>query len=279
MHPLKFALRSLLFIFLTVLTQIGGLVYLLSLLTHKPIDSRIKKKFLQFSLKIISFLIFYLVSTLVIVPLLANLFGRTALPLTETNSLQPLNILTCLFNRHYVQPELKQATIDAAERINKKYPGTTINYLEANFPFFDGFPLIPHLSHNDGKKLDLAFLYIDNKTGKQTNEAPSFIGYGINEEPRPGERSTTDYCTQKGYWQYSFLGKFVAQGNNANFTFDGARTKELVNLFASNPAIGKIFIEPHLKERLKLSSEKIRFHGCQAVRHDDHVHVQLKVND
>ena len=276
MHPLKITLRFIIFIILTILTQIGGLLYLLSLLTHKPIDNRIKKRFLQFSLKTISFLIFYLVSTLVIVPLVAKQFGRTPLPLTETNSLQPLNILTCLLNRHYVQPELKQATIEVAQQINKKYPGTTLNYLEANFPFFDGFPLIPHLSHNDGKKLDLAFFYIYNKSGKQTNEAPSFIGYGINEEPRGEERNTTDYCTQKGYWQYSFLGKFVPQGNKANFTFDGARTKEIVNLFASNSAIGKIFIEPHLKERLKLNSEKIRFHGCQAVRHDDHLHVQLK---
>ncbi len=34
--------------------------------------------------------------------------------------------------------------------------------------------------------------------------------------------------------------------------------------------------KPHLKTRLKLSSAKIRFHGCQAVRHDDHIHVQLR---
>ena len=30
------------------------------------------------------------------------------------------------------------------------------------------------------------------------------------------------------------------------------------------------------KTRLLLTSDKIRFHGCQAVRHDDHIHVQLK---
>ena len=184
MHPIKIALRFIVFIILTILTQIGGLVYLLSLLTHKTIDKRVKKRSLKLCFKFISFFIFYLVATLAIVPLIAKPFGRTALPLIETNNLQPLNILTCLLNRNYVQPELKQATIEVAQQISKKYPGTTLNYLEANFPFFDGFPLIPHLSHNDGKKLDLAFLYIDNKSGKQTNEAPSFIGYGINEEPR-----------------------------------------------------------------------------------------------
>ena len=276
MHLLKIAIRVIVFIFLTILTQIGGLVYLLSLFTHKPIENRFKNRLLQISSKVIAFFIFYFIATLLIAPLIAKPFGRTALPLTETNNLQPLNILTCLLNRHYVRPELNQATIQVAEQISKKYPGTTLNYLEANFPFFDGFPLIPHLSHDDGKKLDLAFFYTDKKSGKQTNEAPSFIGYGINEEPRPEERNTTDYCSQKGYWQYSFLGKLIPQGNKANFNFDGARTKELVNLFASNPEIEKIFIEPHLKERLKLTNEKIRFHGCQAVRHDDHVHVQLK---
>jgi hypothetical protein len=54
------------------------------------------------------------------------------------------------------------------------------------------------------------------------------------------------------------------------------RTKALVNMFVSEYEIGKIFIEPHLKTRLKLTSDKIRFHGCQAVRHDDHIHVQLR---
>jgi len=46
--------------------------------------------------------------------------------------------------------------------------------------------------------------------------------------------------------------------------------------FASADATGKIFIEPHLVKRLKLASNKIRFQGCRAVRHDDHLHVQLR---
>ena len=37
----------------------------------------------------------------------------------------------------------------------------------------------------------------------------------------------------------------------------------------------KIFIEQHLKTRMKLNNSKIRFHGCRAVRHDDHVHLQI----
>ena len=70
--------------------------------------------------------------------------------------------------------------------------------------------------------------------------------------------------------------RIISQANKKNFIFDIKKTKELVRLFASQPVIGKIFIEPHLKTRLNLTSNKVRFHGCKAVRHDDHVHVQLK---
>lgn len=160
--------------------------------------------------------------------------------------------------------------------MNEKYPGTTINYLDAGFPFLNGFPLIPHLSHNDGKKLDIAFCYSNSKTGAQTNEVPSFIGYGISEEPITGEVNTAEECDIKGFWQYSFMKKIIPQGNKLNFTFDSKRTKDLVLLFAENAEVGKIFIEPHLKVRLNLNSDKIRFHGCRAVRHDDHIHIQLK---
>lgn len=211
-----------------------------------------------------------------VVPVVAPKFGRVPLPIRETGSLSPLTVLTPLLNRHYVRPELKQAAQEAALRMKGKFPGTTVNYLDASFPFLNGFPLIPHLSHNDGKKLDLAFLYDEKQTGTDTNESPSLIGYGVCEDPLPGEVNTAEACSQKGYWQYSFLTAVVPQSGKANFTFDSERTAALVNLLAYSQLVGKIFIEPHLKRRLGLSSEKIRFHGCQAVHHDDHIHIQLK---
>ena len=217
----------------------------------------------------------YGLSTLFIVPVIAKPFGRVRLPLTNTNQLQPLNILTCFLNRNYVRPDLKQVALEVSKKMNDKFPGTVVNYLDANFPFFDKFPLIPHLSHNDGKKLDLSFCYRDTKTGNATNECPSFVGYGVCEEPFANEKNTPDFCAEKGYWQYNFMAKVVSQSNIQDFKFDSNRTRELVNLFASQSSIGKIFIEPHLKARLNLTSVKIKFHGCQAVRHDDHIHVQL----
>lgn len=273
---LKIILTILLFSLLTVLTQIGGLIYILSILTHRFTDKWTSNKYLKTTYRFSSFLTLYCLATFFIVPIIAKPLGRVPLPYTTTNHLQPLNILTCFLNRNYVRPKLRETAFDIANQMNVKYPGTTINYLDANFPFFDSFPLIPHLSHNDGKKLDLSFCYLDTKTGEPTNKCPSFIGYGICEEPRPNEKNTANYCGNKGFWQYSFLNKIIPQSNKKNFTFDANKTKDLVNLFVTKPAIEKIFIEPHLKIRLNLTSNKIRFHGCHAVRHDDHIHLQIK---
>jgi hypothetical protein len=266
-----------LFVFsiLTVLTQVGGIVYLVSILTYPLIDKWAGSKLLRVPYRLFSFMLLYGLATLFIVPPLAALFGRVPLPRTATQQVQPLNLITCLLNRHYVRPVMRQTVLEAAAQMSKTFPGTIINYLDANFPFMDGFPLVPHLSHNDGEKLDLSFCYIDAQTGKPTNECPSWIGYGIGEAARHDEVNTTDLCKSKGYWQYSLLNEIIPAGNSDKFTFDPNKTAALVNFFASHNAIGKIFIEPHLKKRLDLNSNKIRFQGCQSVRHDDHIHIQL----
>lgn len=275
MRILKIILRILVFFLLTILTQIGGIVYIISFLSHKVIDKWTDNKYFKTTLRLTSFLIFYLTTTFLIVPLISKPFGRVPLPISETNHLRPLNILTCLLNRNYVSPILMETTLDVAQKMNDKFPGTTLNYLDANFPFINNFPLIPHLSHNDGKKLDLSFYYLDKITEEQTNESPSVIGYGICEEPLPNENNTSEFCADKGYWQYSFMTKLIPQGKKQDFRFDIVRTQALLNLLISQKTINKIFIEPHLKSRLKLTSDKVRFHGCQAVRHDDHIHFQL----
>ena len=117
---------------------------------------------------------------------------------------------------------------------------------------------------------------MNSRTGLATNETPSFCGYGICEEPRPGEKDQPCLCRQQGYWEYGLLRRIMPQGNKKNYIFDSVRTKALVVRFVAEPAIGKVFIEPHLKTRLGLNYDKVRYHGCNAVRHDDHIHVQLR---
>jgi hypothetical protein len=276
MPLLKILKRSLAFIFLTALTQVGGIVYLTNTTTYKWINGRTNNKWQSRLMKLTAFLVLYSLATFLIVPIIAKPLGRVRMPISTTNHIRPATIWTCLLNRNYVRPALRDMAFDVANQMAAKYPGTTLNYLDCSFPFINGFPLFPHLSHNDGKKIDLSFCYNSSQSGKETNEVPSAIGYGICEEPTPDEVNTAEDCGRKGFFQYNLLREIVPQGNKANFTFNEIKTKELVEQFASQDATGKIFIEPHLVKRLNLTSNKIRFHGCRAVRHDDHIHVQLK---
>ncbi|UII27041.1 hypothetical protein LVD15_00990 [Fulvivirga maritima] len=265
---LKVLRHVLLFLLLTVFTQIGGVVYLVTVLIARKLSwSAIKALLLFFG--------FYILSTLMLVPALAPLFGRVPLPLT--GNLRPLNITTCLLNRHYVTPDLKNEILRLSIDMKKEFPDTKTNYLDANFPFFDGFPLLPHWSHNDGRKIDLAFYYSDKSSGRASDNAPSFIGYGIYEAPKNGESNYPEICAEKGFFQYGALTYLVPKWHADDYNVDATRTKRLLQLMAGSDKASKIFIEPHLKERWQLTGyDKVRYHGCHAVRHDDHIHYQIK---
>ncbi|CTQ31502.1 hypothetical protein [Jannaschia rubra] len=57
---------------------------------------------------------------------------------------------------------------------------------------------------------------------------------------------------------------------------DVPRTRAALDLLAAVARIGKVFREPHLRDRLGVSDPKLRFQGCRAARHDDHIHLQLR---
>lgn len=275
----KTILYLLFFLFLTVLTQIGGLVFLLSWFIYRRIVKKATEHFKPaFLIKTLTFVSFYLLATFLIVPNIAKLFGRVPLPVFTTKHVRPVTVWTCILNRNYVRPELKNTVEKVAKTMHDRFKRTEMQYLDANMPFFDGFPLVPHLSHNDGRKLDLAFFYTDSRTGQRTNDKPSFSGYGVFEAPRPNEPNSIEACLEKGYWQYDF-NKYMAFGaNQEQFIFDEERTRTMIELFSEAPGIEKMFLEPHLKTRLKLNNNnKVRFHGCQSVRHDDHLHIQIRL--
>lgn len=261
---IKWVMIVFLILFLTLLTQIGGLVVLLALLLARFFGwSKLWKKLL------LSFTL-YLISTLVIIPQVAPIFGRE--PVQHTSDISPATYLTVLLNRNYVRPTVNNLLIKSAKKI--KPHGIKIIYLDANFPFINGFPLLPHLSHNDGRKLDLALVY-ENKKGTIIPAKKSRTGYGIYVSPENGEVNQTQRCKQGGYYQYDFS-KYCSLGAvNQALDFSEKGTKILVKALLEHSEIQKIFIEPHLKSRLKLTDNRIRFHGCRAVRHDDHIHLQI----
>lgn len=51
--------------------------------------------------------------------------------------------------------------------------------------------------------------------------------------------------------------------------------KTALRILSAEPRVMKIFVEPHLQRKLGAYDAKIRFQGCRAARHDDHIHFQL----
>ncbi|PWJ42172.1 hypothetical protein [Sediminitomix flava] len=269
---LRSVFRSVLFIFLIILTQIGGIVLLL----HYFLLRLLKRKQFRFNFfsSTIIYLSLYLLFSLFLVPSIAPFFGRTPLPY-NSESIKPLNKITILLNRHYVNHKLKNSLEEIATDFQNSYPHSSLIYLDANFPFWDGFPLIPHLSHNDGQKIDLAFYYKSENGEVLEDTAPSWIGYGAFEEAKKGEENTNKRCLENGFIQYDLAKYLSPSWSQAEMILDIERTMALMNAIIRNSDIQKIFIEPHLKSRMKLTHSKVRFHGCHAVRHDDHIHIQL----
>ena len=254
---MKYIKHVIIFSFLTLFTQVGGVIYLIYLF----IQSKIQFKTRLF--KLLSFLSVYLFFTFLIIPFIAFFLGRKALPLYD-DFIQPANTYTVLMNRHYVSEELYDGLLEVKEDL--KEGGLFLTYLDANHPFVDGYPLLPHLSHNDGDKLDLAFIYKEEKF-----YSPSFSGYGVYYQK---ENVTCISCKSQGYSQYDFT-KYLGWKLRRENSVDINKTRKLLEILTNNKKVRKIFLEPYLKSMMNLSSDKIRFHGCKTVRHDDHIHIQL----
>jgi len=261
---------------LTLLTQVGGIIFLICLPFLLAFKTKLAKRWQRSLSRGLLLFAIYLIATLLIIPPLATrISSRVPLPLLEQNHLAPLNWIYPLANRHYVKPELKLLMEEGALYMQEKYPGTVLAYLDAGFPFIDEFPLLPHRSHDDGEKVDFCFLYKEKESGEQVhNKALTAMGYGGVEAPLQGEWDQIQHCVKKGHWQYDLLSRIAHP--REDLAFDKERNRHLIRWLARERRTGKIFIEPHLKTRLGLSAyNKIRFHGCYAVRHDDHIHLQL----
>ncbi len=264
---MKILLRLVLLTGLAVLTQVGVVSYLLSFMVCRI--AKVKKFTIRFAFHVVT----YVLLTLFIIPPVASYFGRE--PVIISANLKPANYwLTVGLNRNYVVPELNQALQNIAANFSKQAPGAVVLFLDASFPFFNGYPLLPHLSHNDGKKVDLSYVYQDSG-GKPVDFSPARSGYGYFEDPGANEENTTAFCKSKGYFQYDYP-KYLTLGvTGTEVTFSQKWNRALVNAILSEKKIKKIFIEPHLVKRLGISHNRIRFHGCRSVRHDDHIHIQL----
>lgn len=271
---IRICLHGALVLGLTALSQIGGLAYLLTVLTaHLVRRSRSRRRWVY----PVTFLGFYVALSL-LAAVVAPHFGRTPLPCfaSDSEKLAMQSPVYCALNRHYVAPELKSLLFALASHVDSRFPGTVTAVLDANFPFIDGFPMLPHLSHGDGRNVDLAFYYRSTEGDYLPGRTRSPIGYWAFEEPPPGSRlpcsGRDDWLTLR--WDMAWFKSFLN-----GYALDRDRTRAAIEWLTTSGRkldVYKIFLEPHLVETLEIESSAVRFQGCRAARHDDHVHVWMK---
>ena len=253
------------FLILTILTQLGGFVYLASSILARVWGLKTWQR-------IALHLLVYFFGALFVIPLVARLGGRAALPLwaSDQRPVAPRSILYVLANRHYVKPAVRDVVITAAIELNKVYPDSVVYYLDGGFPLFDKFLMLPHISHGSGNAIDLTFCYRSSKTDEYSR-SPSPIGYWIYEEPESGEPQP--YRDRRSWlrWNFSWL-----QGVNRDRKVDRERTRFLVRELLGDQRTAKVLLEVHLHRRWGIVHSKLRFQQLHAARHDDHLHLSVK---
>lgn len=208
----------------------------------------------------------YAALTFGVVPAVAPLFGRARIPCDMTT------LVSCALNRNYAGPGVLGLLRSLNDALADRYPSTRATVLDANFPFLDGFPLVPHLSHDDGNKVDLAFFYRDSATGAAIpSGSPSPIGYFHFQQPRAEDAQPCAGPVSPLRWDFAW-----AQPDAPAWRLDQERTAAMIWWLRAQSQVTRIFVEPHLAQHLGVAGGKVRFQGCSAARHDDHVHVQIE---
>jgi hypothetical protein len=264
------------FVVLTLLTQIGGVVFIIVLLIDRVTFPTALRGWRRAGAAVALFAGLYAAISSFVLPPLAAWAGRVALPCRPGpgRPFGAANPVYCAFNRHYVDARLVALLAELARSVDSAFPGTTTLFLDANFPFFNGFPLLPHLSHGDGRKLDIAYYYVGPDQSYLPGATRSPLGYFAFEQPPAGG---VPLCPERWLtlrWDLNAL-----QGLYPNRPMDLARTRRaLLWLTTEGQRFGieRIFIEPHLATRLGIDSPLVGFQGCRAARHDDHIHIQIK---
>ncbi|MDF1811559.1 MAG: hypothetical protein P1V20_05080 [Verrucomicrobiales bacterium] len=269
-RPGKICLKTLrtvlIFVTLTLLTQVGGIIWL----CIRKIGRRFsEKRKIQIAINAG----IYLMIILTVVPILARIGGRVALPIiaTKKTPVEPRSFLFVIFNRHYVKPDARDTLIDAARDLSATYPGSVVHYLDGGFPFFDKFPMLPHLSHSRGEAVDVAFMYHAENDRNKYLPCPSMIGYWLYEGPKRGEYQPYRSRPSKLRWDFEWLQFFKGSRR-----LDRERTRYFIRHLLEDSRTSRMLLEAHLHRRWGIVHHKLRFQQLNAARHDDHLHLWVK---
>lgn len=197
----------------------------------------------------------------------ASAAGLVRLPCRSEPALQAANVAYCRRERHWVTPNGQAMLRDVAQRVAAAHPGSVVMYMEASWPSGER-PMPPHLSHGDGREIDVALFY-EARDGEPLPRPPTASGYYAFE---PRRARDADPCAGR-----------ARPGNNSDppanraWRLDEARTRTLIRALLDDPRVRRLLLEPHMKARLGFAGEdRIRFPGCNTLRHDGHVHVDVR---
>jgi hypothetical protein len=142
-----------------------------------------------------------------------------------------------------------------------------------DFRSFDGFPLMPHLSHRDGLKVDLAYYY------READGRPVFwtarpVRSATGPMRRRGRRGSTP-CANATAEPALGLRRAAVAGDAPGRPERMRAMLAWLTTEGRTYGLRKILIEPHLKQRWAPGVDMVRFQGCRAARHDDHLHLEL----
>ena len=246
---IRITIHVALIVALTALTQVGGLAWLAALY--------VQRRWIAFPLVYVALSLMAMVT--------APVFGRVPVSCFRDGPLQVQGVLYCAMNRTYVAPEVLRTAEDLARHMAAVHPGTVTLVLDAGFPFLDGFPLLPHLSHGDGRQIDLAFWYKARGT-YLPGVTRSPLGYFAFEAGLTA--CSPVWATLR--WDMAWL-----QPLWPGYDLDTERMRTALDWLSEDARVTRVFLEPHLRKRLGVTGDKFRFQGCRAARHDDHIHFQL----
>jgi hypothetical protein len=209
------------------------------------------------------FFILYGLSSAFIVPSLSS-----RIRLSSTNiSLKPIHKAFHWCNRTYVTKDAYETLQKFEQLLKSSSPNTPVYYMDAGFPF-SFTPMFPHLSHGDGRKIDIALQWQDVRHHLLTS-APSPIGYFIYDGPKSFEPSPcSSYKKLSMRWNMTWLQKY-----RKNFHHTHSHINSILIECFLKAGAKKILLEPHLKKRWGINHKRVKFQGCRAARHDDHMHV------
>ncbi|MBL8558537.1 MAG: hypothetical protein JNM47_07445 [Hyphomonadaceae bacterium] len=197
----------------------------------------------------------------------ASAAGLVRLPCRAEVNLKAAHSNYCTLDRNWVTPDAQAVMRDAAAQVAAAHPGAVVHYMEASWPSAQR-PMPPHLSHGDGRQIDVALFYETSKAAPLPRP-PTPSGYYAFEPMRDGD---FDPCVG-----------VKRPGNNRsppadrNWRLDEERTRTLIAALLADNRVRRLLLEPHLKARLGFANEaRIRFPGCNTLRHDGHVHVDVR---